>query len=381
MNLDKRTMLSAFPENLSLFDEAVDKTLYLIHQEAAAAWRRPGPVPARRILSWGLALLLVLAGALGIAEGVRRGVFDFLFAPQAVLPEAADLARTDTAVLRAGETEIRITESVFDGTTLRFVMSVRCLNVDQPLTEEDLWDPEGAYLRQLEQDGVTALGSFDWFTVEGQRHTMTSGSGGTIAVGEEAGEALCYFELKVLSEDAPQILLPEGDFTVGVPVLRYAMRGDTEGLSPEEAQIQMPVTRVPLDSIRDMTPVTELPMGKGTLTVLEARMSPIRMYTTLRVDFDDEVAAEDAKPYIEAWADYVPVDENGGILGSGSVWGWGLPMGEEDAQRHLWMQGEFEPIEGNPQKVYLAPVGWYGENGDWGVDMEKAVELIWENGG
>ena len=375
MNLTREYLLSAYPDGSEVFDNAVERTLNRIRFEAALESQRAGHIQIKRILSWGLALLLLLAGVFGIAEGVRRGVFDFLLGREGVLPEATDLALSDTAFMQAGDTEIRVTESVFDGATLRFVMSIMCKGMDRPITEEELWDMESEFGQYLQKDGVIALGSFDWFTVDGVEYSMTSGSGGENVAGNGNGEALIYFELKLTSTEG--IDVPEGDFTVGLPVLSYAIKNLRDGVSREEAQMFLPVKRLPMESIRDIAPKEPRPMGSGTVTVLEARLSPIKVYITLRVDFPADTDLAESVPAIAQWGEFALVDAKGQEIcpPGGYVWGWGVPADETDGQRHLWMQGEFYPAESYPDEIYLAPIGSYGEGDAWGGDMNLAVRL------
>lgn len=372
MDLTREKLLSAFPKDSPIFDMAVDRALSRIRFEASL--RRLQPPRLKPILSWGLALLLLLAGVLGVAEGIRLGIFDFLIGAQDTLPEAKDLSRTDTSFLQVGGTQLRITESLFDGATLRFVMSVACQEIDHPLSEDELWNQESAFGKQLAKDGVIALGSFDWFTVDGVEYSMTGGSGGENVPGSGNGEALIYFELKLTSTEGVEV--PEGDFTVGVPVRQYAMRDLVPGVSREEAQMFIPVTRIPMESIADVAPKGPQPMGKGTLTVTEARLSPIKVYTTFRLDFPAEVPQEECEPFMTAWGDYSLVDETGQVvMPGGLVWGWGLPQGETDETRHLVMQGEFPPAAAYPERIFLAPMG-YEENGEPLGRMGMAVELL-----
>ena len=378
MDLTREKLLSAFPKDSAIFDMAVDRALSRIGFEASLARRMPPRPKLKPLLGWGLALLLLLAGVLGVAEGIRLGIFDFLIGAQDALPEAKDLGRKDTSALQVGGTRLQITESLFDGATLRFVMSVTCLGLDHPLRDQELWNPDSGFNKQLAKDGVIALGSFDWFTLDGVEYSMTGGSGGETVPGTGNGEALIYFELKLTSTEGVRV--PEGDFTVGVPVRQYAMRDLIPGVSREEAQMFIPVTRIPVASIRDVAPKDPQPMGKGTLTITEARLSPIKAYTTLRLDFAPEVPLEECEPLISAWGDYSLVDQNGEVLTPGGlVWGWGLPQGETDDARHLFMQGEFPPASSYPDQLFLAPLS-YGENGEPMGQMDMAVELLSPNG-
>lgn len=367
MNVEpsREKLLDAFPMRSILFDEAVDRALERVHNEAVLATRRGRQMHFRRMLSWGLALLLLLAGALGVAEGVRRGVFDFIPYGEDALPEVTELIRQNIASMHVGQTELTVTEAIFDGSTLRFVMSVRCPAIERPLSRAELWEADGEFSNKLSQDGVTAMGGFDWFLLNGCELTMTSGSGGEYAPGEENGEALICFELN-LSE----VVIPEKDLTISLPVGRDMHAGE------ERILMDIPVERVPLESIRDLTPMTTFPMRGGELTVLSAKLSPIRVYLSIRLDFSDEVPEDDVYHSIAAWQSFALVDADGReVCPRTSTEGSGLPVGETDSERHLWASCQATPAESYPERLFLAPVGFYAPDGEWGADMSMAVEL------
>ena len=367
-DLDREAILSAFPARRERFDCAVDRALVRVHDEAAVERQRTRQICVRRALGWGLAAALVLAGALGVADGIHRGVFDFLFSGEDALPEAEELIRRDVAAMRIGGTELAVSEAVFDGATLRFVMSVRRPEIGWPVEREELWEKKGEFWNGLMQDGVTVMDGFDWFLLNGREQTMTGGSGGAHAPGTENGEALIYFELN-LSETE----ISAGDIVVSLPVAKEADAQDRRIL------MDIPVRRVPLDCIRNLMPADAYPMGMGELTVLSARLSPIMVYLSLRLDFPDEVPEDDAYRYISAWQSFALVDAEGREVCSWTdAMGSGIPTGETDTARHLWVSCRAAPVERCPERLFLAPVGYYAPEGEWGADMSMAVELTKE---
>ncbi len=370
MSVSRDEMLSAFPKDSPLFDKAVDQALDRIHFEAAPEREKQPRRSRKRILGWALAGVLLILGALGIAEGVRLGVFDFLIGRDKVLPQATELTQSDLAEMTVGNTTLRVTEAVYDGQAVRFVMSVQNDTVSRPLTEEEAYG-DGAFGEALAADGVTALYSFDWFTLDGEVFGMTGGSGGQNAVGTDDGEALIYFELLLTESEGKRIAAPTQDFTLGVPV----KAADTL----EEQQMLIPVRYVAANLLRDVTPTAPATFGEGddsyTVTVIEAKLSPICNTVELRVDVPDTMNAETALACIRPWYSIGLVNEQGQVLGDRATSYYGLPAGETDETRHFVIRIEVTPLESYPDRMFVAPTGDYGADGVQETDMSLAIEL------
>ena len=375
--MDKSLMERAFPERGARFDEAIDSALAAVHADAMARGenaahadeeraraggkaivrashgkraRQLVPAWRRSAVAWALVAVLLCAGTLGVAQGVRRGVFGFLWGERDVLPEAAKLVRQDMASVTLGGTEIAVTESAYDGATLRLVMSVRVPEIERKLLYPELDDEGSEFCKALARDGVSAQYSFDLFTLNGEEHGMTGGSGGENAVGEENGEMLIYFELNLLGID-----VPEGEITVGLPV------GRREG---ETVMLEIPAKASDLESVRDVTPeVATMELeGGGTLTVVSARLSPIAAYATVRLDFP-EGAEDEAAVAFARWQDFTFVDENGKpVCPYTELTGWGLPQGENDPALHFEASIRCKAAETYPDDLFLAYDGANGEN-------------------
>lgn len=366
-------MLSAFPKDSAIFNDAVDSALRQIHREAALERQAAAPRQIKRALAWGLAAALLLAGALGIAEGIRLGVFDFLPGRSDVLPQATELVQRDLAEMRVGHTTLRATEAVYDGAAVRFVLSVSNDTIDRPLTMEEAQGRDGAFAAALRADGVTALYSFDWFTIDGARHSMTGGSHGETAAGAENGEVLIYFELLLRESAGERISAPTSDFTLGVPV----RTADTQ----EAQQLFIPVKRMAENLFRSVIPDTPTVFGEGeaayTVTVTDARLSPIRSAVELRVDVPDTLDEDAAWECIRPWYAIALVDETGAEIGQAATTSYGLPTDETDDARHFMIRIEVTPVETYPDALFVAPMD-YDENGDWRADMSRAIQFKME---
>ena len=363
-------MLSAFPKDSAIFNAAVDSALRQIHREAALERQANAPRQIKRALAWGLAAALLLAGALGIAEGIRLGVFDFLLGRSDALPQATELIQQDVAEMRVGHTTLRAVETVYDGAAVRFVLSVSNDTVDRPITIQEARGGDGDFAAALRADGVTALYGFDWFTIDGVRHSMTGGSHGETAAGAENGEALVYFELLLRESAGERIDVPAGDFTLGVPV---------RAADPQEAQqLFIPVRRVAENLFRSVIPASPTVFGEGeeayTVTVTEARLSPIRNAVELRVDVPDAMDEDAAWERIRPWYAIALVDESGAEIGQADTCSFGLPTDETDEARHFTIRIEVTPVETYPDALFVAPMD-YDENGEWRADMSRAIQL------
>lgn len=370
MKLNRETMASAFPQDSMLFDEAVDRTLKQIHNQAV---REPYAAPRprmRRVLGWSLACVLTLLAMFGVAEGVRRGVFDFLWQRSDALPQATELVQTVPAEMTVGHTTLRINDAVYDGAAVRFVMSVSNDTVDRPLTDGEPYG-DGEFGKAIAKDGVTAPYGFDWFTLDGTEYSMTGGSGGENAAGESNGEALIYFELVLTESEGEQIAAPTRDFVLGVPV--------KAGKNHEEKQMLIPVKYVAANLLEDITPdepvTCHTENGAYTITVTSAKLSPIRNRVTLRVDVSDAMSEEAAWEVISPWYDIALVDEHGEEIGTPELESYGLPMNETDDARHFCISITVAPRETYPDNLFVAPVGFYGAEGAWCADMTLAIAL------
>ncbi len=370
MMLNKEHMLSAFPKDSTFFDSAVDRTLRQIHQEAALERKTVAGRSLKQVTSWALGFALLLIGVLGIAEGVRLGVFDFLLGQEDTLPQATQLVQSELAHMHVGHTDLRVTEAVYDGTAVRFLMSVTNDTIHRPLADNEL-DGDGEMGAALAADGVTALASFDWFTIDGVEYVMTGGSRGENVAGENDGEALVYFELLLSQDEGEPIPAPTTDFMLGVPV--------RIGDSLETQQLFIPVKLVAADLLRDLAPAAPAAFVVGdsryTVTVTEAKLSPIRNAVELRVDVPDAVEEDAAQDCLNQWHTIALVDETGMELGNGTVIYDGLPLGETDDLRHFMIRMEFAPLESYPNRLFVAPMGYEGESGTWGANMDLAIEL------
>lgn len=366
----KEAMLSAFPKDSALFDSAVDQALGQIHNEAVLQRQAANHRSIQRVLAWGLGFVLLLAGAFGIAEGIRLGVFDFLLGREDVLPQATELVQQDLAEMQVGHTTLRVTEAVYDGAMVRFVMSVQNDTIQRPITEQEA-NGDGDFGAALSADGVTAQYSFDWFTIDGTEYGMTGGSGGETVASANDGEALIYFEL-LLSED-DSLTAPTSDFTLGVPV----RTADTQ----EAQQMFIPVKVIAANLLRSVTPDAPVTFGEGnvayTVTVTDAKLSPIRNAVELRVDVPDTMDENAAWECISPWHAIALVDESGAEVGQATTSYYGLPTDETDDARHFMIRIEITPVESYPDTLFVAPMG-YGENGEWQADMSHAIKLNME---
>lgn len=358
--LNKEQLLSAFPKDSPPFDRAVNQALLQIHDQASR--RAHKTFQTRRALIFTLAAALLLISAFGVAEGLRRGVFDFLIGGRSVRPDASALIQQDLPEKRVGRTILRVNEVVYDGAAIRFVLSVRNEAIKRPLTENEPYG-FGEMGEALAADGVTALCGFDRFAIDGVWHSMTSGSGGENAAGEEDGEALVFFELQLTESEGQKIPAPTADFTLTLPIC-----------AAEPWSI--PIRYIASNLLRDVTPKSPSTLYANgsayTVTVTQARLSPIKNVVELRLDVPDTVDRETALACLAPWYTIALVDENGVEIGKSSLNTWGLPVGETDDTHHLFLRIEATPVDSWPSGLFVAPLGAGTASA---ADMRLAIAL------
>lgn len=348
MKLDQARMLRAFPAAPEAVKARMETTLTRLNRGETGETARRG---ARR-LSFTAALAVALTVVVfAAAAGIHFGVFDFmgrLFGVSGVLPAADDLVQTDLATLALSHVTLHVQEAVYDGGDLRVVYSITQNDASAPLTEAEANDPQSAFRLACAAD--QALTECDWFTLNGMEYTMTSGSTCDTAVGEENGQLLCYLDICLSSAG----ILPQGDFTVGLPVAGGA------------GQYQTLTFTVNASTAAQARPALRL--SDATVTVTSAFLSPVRSYVNLHIQMDADAAEGRFETVTAEWYNAELVDANGVELA--------LPT---DVDTLSLTEGSevdyactFLPTDAG--EVYLAPVTTGAQN-ERTVDMANAIRL------
>lgn len=344
----------------------MERTLWEIVKEAEPA-QKPSFGGKRRAAAVILAATLALCAAAG-AVGVRFGLFDFLRerdGEEAIQPGAQTLLRRELAAVSLERVDVRVTEALYDGNDLRVVYSVRLRDAKETLEERELYDEKGGFLRAVRADGVNLDGG-DWFIMDGIEYTMTGGSTIERRTGGEPGEMLVYVQIKLSSAD----IHPQDDtVTFGLALLTRKPR-------PEQT-LTFTVPARGLPGVREAEPGQVYTFGITQVTVLDARLGPVRAMASLRLDFADGVEAVDAMNQALNWADAQLVDAQGHPVSQGAQ-SQQMPLpGEADGERHLRIDLEFVPPVQYPERVYLAPFSFNGQD-EYRADMTQAIELAKE---
>ncbi len=347
MELNRERLLAAYPAMPDVVRARMEDTLARLRSEQAALPRR---APARR-LTFALALAIaLLLCAIGVAAGLRMGVFDFmteLFGMQGVLPGAQELVQTPQAQLVLEHTTIALEEAVYDGGTLRVVYSVRA--GDAPVTTAALDDPDSPFRQAVVADRASMDGC-DWFYLNGQEHTMTGGSSVAHVVDEEAGQVLCYLDIQLASAG----IVPEGDFEVRLPLA---------GALKERKTLDFPVRVADASA-----PLSTMEAGPVRVTVLSHSASPVRVYVHLRLERMPGAAAETYNAALGDWEDALLVDGAGNTL-----------CVPEDIMTTALVEDErvewsytFPPTDA--QEAYFVPT-IIDENDQWVPDRTHAIRV------
>lgn len=351
MMLHQDNLLRAYPKTPANVTVRIDETLNAIHLQAAK--RPPKRYATRLSFATILFMLLLLLAAMGVAAGVHFGVFDFmeqLFGQTELLPQATDWVQSELAAKETEHTLITLSQAVYDGGNLRLVYSVQVKDATAPITVEELDDPSSAFRQALAQDGVSPWGC-DWLYVGGEEYSMTGGSTGTTIPGGENGEALCYMDIYLASAG----IVPEGDFSVGLPIIHLA--------SGKRETLDFTVKA----ETNEITPLVKQVSG-ATVTVESAFVSPIRIYVNLHIQIDDGVSAADAELLLADWQDAVLVDGAGNELAKMSEFQVTAQLEGESAD----FSYTFLPTDA--REVYLAPTV-IDKNDNWFLDMTQAIQI------
>ena len=353
MTLNHETLLRAYPTTPQQVYSRMDETLATIRRETKAA-NPPRRYAVRVRFATVMVALLILLAAIGVAAGVRLGVFDFMarmFGSADVLPQASELMQNDLATLETEHTTVTLSQAVYNGGNLRVVYSVRVKGATAPLTAEELNDEHSAFREAVAADHLSPWGC-DWFYIDGVESTMTNGSTGETIPGAENGEALCYMDIYLASSG----IVPTNDFVVSLPLIRRE-RGDITTLDFTV-------------KVGDMTPTAApaLNLNGATVTVLSASLSPVRAYVNLRIERGEGTSARDFDLLLADWRDAVLVDAQGNELAALSEF---QPGAREDGELAEY---SFTFLPTDAAEAYLAPT-IIDDNDQWVVDMTQAIRV------
>ena len=335
MVMNREKLMKAYPSMPENVQQRMDDTLLRLRTEAAAERTTHGS--PRRKLSFALVLALALMiAAVGTAAGIRLGVFDFmanLFGQVGVLPGAERLVASDLANVSLPNSSLTVEEAVYDGGNLRIVYSVRSTN------------PELSIEEAAEADNVSLYGC-DWFFIGGEERYMTNGSAYASRLSPEGDRWLCYLDIYLASSG----IVPEGDFTVGLPL--------TGG---EPVTFTVPGYQVAADPIQTETDAVRV-------TMLSASLSPVRSYARLRIEKLPDVSAQQFEAALGDWQDAYLVDAEGSTLSAPVE----ILTGASEQGQWVDLTYLFPPIEG--EAVFFAATIITPEN-ECVVDMAHALPM------
>lgn len=349
MMLDQEMLLRAYPQMPPSVNARIDATLSVLQQKAAQPMRY---VPRLRFAMI-LAVLLILLAAIGVATGIRFGVFDFMaqfFGQDDVLPVAHKLVQTELISKETDHALITLSQAVYDGGNLRLVYSVQQKDALAPITEDELADEGSSFRQALALDGISPWGC-DWFYIDGVEYTMTSGSSNMTIPGGENGEALCYMDICLASAG----IVPTQDFMVSLPIIHDAAeKHDTLDFTVRIG-----------DQVNTTAPT--LTAKGATVTLLSASLSPVRTYANLLIVADEGTSAQDFALLLEDWRDAKLVDGQG----SEPVVMTDIQMAKQSNDTAI-LSYTFMPTDA--AEAYIAPTVITADD-EWLVDIHQAIKL------
>lgn len=345
MEWNRDRLLHAYPATPEVVRARVESVLVRLEHAAVPTQARRRPAPRR--LSFALTLIgALLLAALGVAAGVRFGVFDFMTdSASGVLPQAQELVQRPAASLGLPRTSLALEEAVYDGGVLRVVYSIRAKNALPAPGDES--DPESAFARALAADQISVDGP-DWFMLDGEEVIMTGGSYAVNRMDEAEGRMLRYLDIQLSASG----LIPTEDFTISLPV-------DRSG----EQRLVFPV------SVRSRAQAAAPIEADGVrATVVSASASPVRCYVHLRLE---RMEGADGDAWLNAlgdWSDSVLLGPDGEILSS-PIEMQRLSGGEGAVAE---MSFTFPPTDA--EEVSFAPTR-INPNDEWTADTARAVRI------
>lgn len=335
MVMNQEKLMKAYPSMPEDVRQRVDDTLLRLRTESAAG--RMAHSAPRRKLSFALVLVLALMiAAAGTAAGIHLGVFDFmtnLFGQSGVLPEAEQLVASDLANVSLPNSALAVEEAVYDGGNLRIVYSVRSTNPALSIEEA------------AEADGISLYGC-DSFFIGGEERYMTNGSAYASRLSPEGDRWLCYLDIYLASSG----IVPEGDFTVGLPLT---------GKDP--VTFTVPGYQVAADPVQTETDTVRV-------TMLSASLSPVRSYARLRIEKLPGVSVQRFEAALGDWKDAYLVDAEGNTLSAPVE----ILTGSSEEGQWIDLTYIFQPIKN--EAVFFAPTLITPEN-EWIVDMTHALPM------
>lgn len=348
MELNREQMLRGYPAMPECVRLRLEDTLSQIRRDAV---REPPRRHARRLSFATVMLIALLAAAIGIAAGMRLGIFDFMartFGQSGVLPEARELVQTDLASLDLPHTEVRVREAVYDGGSLRVVYSIRQKDAAAPLAEADLYDEGSGFRQALTADRVRT--QCDWFYIDGMEYVMTNGTAFDQICSGENGELLCYMDIQL----SPEGIVPQGDFVVGLPLV------SVEG------------ARRTLDfAVQASVLTAEHPFVSGHASVVTAEVAavtPVRVRISIHIEMDADASMRQYDEVCGDWSDAALVDAQGRELAALEEL---LPANVEEG-RSIDYSYTFLPTDA--AEVYLAPMV-ADKDDNWLADMSRALKV------
>lgn len=349
MDSNRRRLLRAYP---AMPQELKNQLLYTLKTMQAKARPAPGR-SARRLSFAALMAAVLLVAVIAVAVGNHLGVFGFMeriSGVSGVLEGAGELVQTDLGSLSLQHTILTLEEAVYDGGNLRVVYSVQAKNLSAPLDAGDMNDPQSAFRKALKSDGINPDGSCDWFEVNGVEYAMTSGSTGDAVFDGDSGKLLCYLDIQLASAG----IIVKGDLTVKLPLAGEIIARKTLDFTVKASAAPQPHA--------------SLQTEHATVTLLNAFLSPVRTYASIRIEMKEGSNLAQADEVFEMWRDVMLTDAQGREIGTPEDV---LTANLEDGKR---VEYSFTFLPAVNEEVYLAPI-IIDEKNNWIGDMHQALRL------
>ncbi len=355
MNLNTDNLLTAFPQMPKSFENKIDYSLSNLNRNRNINIKRKFVVVFA-------SMVLIIFSIIGVSEGLKLGLLDFLFNKNEAPENVVELLQSDLAYAKINDVELTASECLYDGATIKFVININT-KINEMLTDVDVNDYDSSFNKELRDNNIILQGGLDWFSINDTDYSMTNlSTQEIIADNNKNGSAIAYFE--IYTNDT-NINIPEDSFSLGIPV---AQKGKTDTM-----KMILPIKVINNSQIKELK-ADDVYLEYGKISNVYARLSPLKTYLGIKMEFYSCAENEDCQDTINAWSEFALVDKEGKILGGkGDVVSSGDNV-DDKGTRRIMLEYQYEPLETYPDELYIAPVEYNGIELE--SNMDREIKLI-----
>ncbi|NMD38333.1 MAG: hypothetical protein GYA87_06625, partial [Christensenellaceae bacterium] len=229
----------------------------------------------------------------------------------------------------------------------------------------DIGNFNSKFNQELNKNNVTLQYGLDWFNLDKKHYAMTNNSSQVIVPDTtQKGAAIAYFEIYTIDNT---INIPDDNFNLDIPV---AIDGKGKA-----KQMTIPIKLINNGQIKKYHGEDKY-LDYGKIYNIDAKISPLKIYLSLKMDFYECADNDDCQNIINYWREFALVDKYGNIYGySGNVVSSGYFV-DDNGTTHITKEIQYYPAENYPNELYIAPVGYFGNENELTSNIDMAIKLI-----